>query len=107
MSVSPSNRRADVGSPAKFTCLVSGFPVRGVTWLRNGRQISPGNGGDEKVAFSRDKTVNVALFLLSPIDSRDRLREAVPGMFPRKWDLPVARRKHVPPSSYPSGGRHF
>ena len=60
VSVSPSYLRADVGSPAKFTCLVSGFPVRGVTWLRNGRQISPGkSAADEKVAFSRDKTVNV------------------------------------------------
>ena len=62
VSISPSSLRADVGSPAKFTCRVSGFPVRGVTWLRDGRQISPGKsaaaGDQSRVAFSRDKTVN-------------------------------------------------
>ena len=64
VSVSPSYLRADVGSPAKFTCRVSGFPVRGVMWLRDGRQISPGKSAaadQSRVAFSRDKTVNAHL----------------------------------------------
>ena len=105
MSVNPSYLRADVGSPAKFTCLVTGFPVRGVTWLRNGRQISPGKSpGDEKVAFSRDKTVNVNLSpLILDIGCVSKSAE-IPL---ESVTSPVARRKHVPPSSYPSGGRHF
>ena len=62
VSISPSYFRADVGSPAKFTCRVSGFPVHRVTWYRDGRQISPGKStaaaDQSRVAFSRDKTVN-------------------------------------------------
>ena len=71
MSVSPRYLRVDVGAPARFACVVSGFPVRGVTWLRNGRQISPGGkagsgGGDGKVALSRDGTVRPSRGLCYP-----------------------------------------
>ena len=77
VSVRPRYLRVDVGSPARFACVVSGFPVRGgVTWLRNGRQISPGQSGgeDEKVALSRDGTVR-----------RSGALGCVVGQWRRRW----------------------
>jgi hypothetical protein len=58
--VTPVHQKADVGAKAKFSCAVAGFPIRDVRWLRDGHQIN-GNGGDgggDKVAISRDGTVN-------------------------------------------------
>ena len=63
VTVQPESQRVDVGMPARLVCVVEGYPVNKVSWLRNGRAVSDFRSSDaaadDSVQISGDGKVSI------------------------------------------------